>query len=241
MRQGGRIAARVMAALLKEVRVGVALSELDKLAEQMIGGSGAEPAFLGYRPAPESRPYPATICASVGSVIVHGTPGAYRLQDGDVLKIDFGVKYQGYYTDTAITVAVSRESAPAQKLLRVTQEALRRAIIQCRPGHTLGDIGWTVANWVRKNGLSVVEGLVGHGIGRELHEAPEVPNSGRQGGGMPLEAGMVLAIEPMVSLGGPKIVRLKDESYATADGSLAAHFEHTVAITKSDPEILTVI
>jgi len=239
MRQGGAIAAAVMQSLIARAEMGATLLELDELARKLIKKGGARPAFLGYRPAAASRPYPAAICASLNNVIVHGLPTDYKLQDGDLLKIDFGVLYQDYYTDLAVTVGVGRVSSPAKKLMAATRGALKNAINVCRSGKRLGDIGWAIAHYVEARGFNAVHNLIGHGIGRSLHEDPEVFNYGERGQGLELSPGMVLAIEPMISAGSPYIIQLPDESYATADGSLSAHFEQTVAITEAGPRILT--
>jgi methionyl aminopeptidase len=173
--------------------------------------------------------------------VVHGVPNNYALKSGDILKLDFGVNYEGWNADAAWTIAIGNASEAANKLIKVTEKALFDGIKQMRAGRHLGDVGWAISRAVNKHGFRVVEGLTGHGIGREIHEDPSVFNEGKKGSGLLLKTGMVLAIEPMVSAGSPKIIQLKDESYATADGSLSAHFEHTVAITENGPEILTII
>ena len=251
MREGGQILARARDQLAQTAKEGMALKELDGLAEKLIKEAGAQPAFLGYCPEGALKPYPASICTSVNEVVVHGTPNNYKLKSGDVLKIDLGVLYKGFYTDTAVTVGIGKISIVAEKLINVTKRALELAIEECQPltlsrervrgqeGKTLGDIGFVINKYVTDQGFRVVKGLTGHGIGRQLHEEPLVPNEGRRGTGSKLVAGMVLAIEPMVSAGHPEIKQLLDESYATIDKSLSAQFEHTVAITNDGPLILT--
>jgi methionyl aminopeptidase len=175
----------------------------------------------------------------LNEVVVHGIPNKYRLKSGDILKLDFGVSYQGFITDSAFTVGVGKISKEAQRLMDVTKHSLMLGIKECRPGKTLGDIGWAINDYVTKNGFKVVKGLCGHGVGLELHEEPSVFNEGQKNIGLELKPGMILALEPMVSAGDPYIVQTDQESYATRDGSLSAHFEHTVLITEREPEILT--
>lgn len=240
IKKAGQILAAVAAEVKKSAKEGVALIELDELANQLIKKAGAKPAFLGYRPYGAKRPYPRTICASINDEVVHGIPTAYKLKSGDLLKLDFGVIYEGYYADAAWTIGIGQISPLAQKLIKTTEEALYQGIDAAIAGNTLGDIGYAISNYVKKNGLKVIQGLTGHGIGKALHEEPEVYNEGQKGKGIKLEPGMVLAIEPMVSAGSPYIIQRTDDSFVTEDGSLAAHFEHTVAITERGSEILTV-
>jgi methionyl aminopeptidase len=209
------------------------------LAYSLIKGKKAEPAFLGYKPDAESLPFGASICASVNDAVVHGFPSDYILKSGDILKIDAGVKLNGFYSDSAITVAIGRVSKEAGILIRATEEALEKAIKELRPGKTLGDVGFAIESVAKKNKLSVIRELTGHGVGLDLHEDPMVLNFGKKNTGLKLKEGMVLAIEPMFSLGSSRVVRLSDESWATDDGSLSAHFEHTIAITAKGPKILT--
>ena len=235
MRVANQFVAQVLAALEAAVAPGVTTADLDRLAEQLVRDGGAEPAFKGY------RGYPATLCASVNQEIVHGIPSPKRtLVEGDIVSLDMGAKLGGYFGDSAVTVPVGTVPAGTMDLLRVTQEALDRAIDQARVGARLSDIGHAVQQWVEAHGFSVVREFVGHGIGEKLHEEPQIPNYGSPGRGPKLAEGMVLAIEPMVAMGRPETRVLSDGWTAvTRDGSLAAHFEHTVAITAAGPLILT--
>lgn len=214
---------------------GTSTAELDRLAEARTRAAGAEPAFLGY------HGYPASVCISVNDEVVHGIPSPRRvLQDGDIVGLDFGVVLRGWYGDSAITVPVGRVAPPAARLLEVTAGALAAAVDAARPDRRVGDIGAAVQAHVEPCGFSVVRDFVGHGIGRRLHEPPQVPNFGVPGAGARLRPGMVLALEPMVNAGGFQVETLEDGWTAvTQDGSLSAHFEHTVAITEDGPEILT--
>jgi methionyl aminopeptidase len=239
MAEGGRRLGAVLQRLKSEVRPGVTTMSLDRVARKMIVDGGDVPAFLNYRPVGARSAYPYTLCASVNNVVVHGQPSEHTLREGDIIKLDLGLKHEGFYLDAAITVGVGHVSAEAKKLMAVTEESLYAGIQEARAGRTLGDIGYAIERVVRKNRFSVAEGLTGHGIGRALHEEPTVFNFGDKGTGMKLVSGMVIAIEPMVAVGGGAIVQLKDESYGTADRTWAAHFEHTVAITETGPMILT--
>ncbi len=239
MRMGGKILSAALSMVAARLAVGVSLKELDEIAERAIRAAGGEPAFLHYRPDGASSPYPASICASVNEYVVHGLPGDYCLKDGDLISIDLGVRFKGLCTDGARTFIVGNGSPAARRLLEITEAALYLGIKEARAGHTLGDIGHIISSYARKNKISVIKGLTGHGIGRELHEEPVVWNVGRPGEGIELVPGMTIAIEPMFSLGGGDIVREDDDSYRTRDHSLSAHFEHTVAITAGPPLILT--
>jgi methionyl aminopeptidase len=224
--------------LLEELREraqpGVSTWDLEKYIERRIAQLGARPAFKGY------RGYPCCLCTSVNSEVIHGIPSQRYLKRGDILSLDMGVVVDGYYGDSAITVPVGEISESTQRLLRVTQEALQLAIEQARLGNRLGDVCASVQRHVEENGYSVVREFVGHGIGRELHEEPQIPNFGQPGHGPVLKQGMVLAIEPMVNAGGPEVRVLADNWTAvTADGTLSAHFEHMVAVTRNGPDILT--
>lgn len=239
IRESGRILGTVLRKLKTEAVVGVTLNELDKFAHDLILKMGGKPVFLGYRPYGARVPYPKTLCASVNDVIVHGVPNDYALKSGDVLKLDLGVNYKGGISDSAITVPIGKVSKEVLLLIKTTRDALNDAIRVATPKHTLGDIGHAVERALSAKNFKVVDGLTGHGVGIELHEDPVVYNYGNPGTGMELKPGMVLAIEPMSSLTTSKIVQWKDDSYATADGSLSAHFEHTVLITEGKAEVLT--
>lgn len=239
MAEAGRRLGEILGALQKEVRPGVRTNALDRKSFQLIREAGCEPAFLNYQPAWVEKPYPATLCVSVNDVIVHGVPSRRIIEDGDIVKLDLGLKFKGLYVDAAITVGVGDIDAKKKKLIAAARNALEAGIKQAAPGKTLGDIGSAIEKSVRAERFSIVEGLTGHGVGRELHEEPVVHNFGRPGKGERLKAGMVIAIEPMISAGSGKIKQLEDESFATADGSLSAHFEHTVAITENGPRVLT--
>lgn len=239
MRKGGKILASVLLELKKMAGVGVALNDLDKRAREIIEAAGARPSFLGYQPAGAREPYPNSICTSVNKTIVHGLPTDYKLKNGDIVTVDAGVKYGGYHTDAALTVAIGEVKPEINKLIKITEESLRKAIKEAREGKTLGDIGAAVEEVAERGGVSVVAGLTGHGIGRELHEEPSVYNFGNRGEGMKLKKGLVIAIEPMLALGGSEIRETPEGEYETVDGLIAAHFEHTVYIGPEGPEILT--
>jgi methionyl aminopeptidase len=235
VREAGGIVHDVLAELVAAAVPGTSTAELDRIARARTRARGAEPAFLGY------HGYPAAVCVSVNEEVVHGIPSAGRfLRDGDVVGIDFGAVYRGWYGDSAFTVAVGRVSEAARALLDATRGALAAAIRAALPGARLGDVGAAVQAHLQSRGFSVVREFVGHGIGRRLHEPPQVPNHGRAGRGLVLEPGMVLALEPMANAGRPEVRTLRDGWTAvTADGSLSAHYEHTVAIGENGPEILT--
>jgi methionyl aminopeptidase len=235
MRAANHLVARVLAELAGAVAEGVTTADLDALAERLVREAGAEPAFKGY------RGYPATLCASVNQEVVHGIPSPARaLKKGDIVSLDMGVKLNGYFGDSAVTVPVGDVPEKTRELLRVTREALDRAIAQVKVGGRLSDIGHAVQAYVEGHGFSVVREFVGHGIGERLHEEPQIPNYGQPGRGPKLAEGMVLAIEPMVAMGKPDVKVLGDGWTAvTKDGSLAAHFEHTVAVTSNGPLVLT--
>ena len=235
----GRILAEVLEKISQKVQVGVSLNFLDDLTRHLIKEAGVKPAFLGYRPSSGHKPFPAALCLSLNEQVVHGLPSSYQLRSGDLLKIDLGVDYQGYISDAAITLGIGKISPVAQKLTEVVKKSLEAAIREARPGKHLGDLGHAIETTVKKVGFSVIKGLTGHGVGFKLHEDPTILNYGNKGEGIALETGMVLAIEPMACSGKDGIIQRPDDSYATADGSLAAHFEHTVAITENGPRILT--
>jgi methionyl aminopeptidase len=234
MAAAGAIHTAVLDLLSRKVRPGVTTLELDQAAEKLIRSRGAEPSFKGY------RGFTGSICASPNHMVVHGIPGPFKLQRGDVISIDVGVTKDGWVADGAITLPVGEVSPVAAKLLEVTKESLFKAVEQCVAGNHLGDVGHAVQQHVEGHGFSVVRSLVGHGIGRSMHEDPQIPNYGTPGKGVLLEEGMVLAIEPMTTAG-RHAVRMGDDGWAiySQDGSVAAHFEFTVAITSDGPRILT--
>ncbi len=234
MREAGRVVARVLDEVRQAVAPGVTTARLDKMAEDMCRKLGAVPAFKGY------RGYPFSLCCSRNEQVVHGFPGQEPLEEGDILSMDFGCILDGFYGDSATTVAVGQVSAEAAELMRVTEASLMAGIEQARPGNRLGDVSAAVQEVVEAGGFAVVRQFVGHGIGRGLHEDPQVPNFGAPGRGVKLKPGMALAIEPMVNAGGWEVKILSDGWTAvTVDGKLSAHFEHTVAITDNGPEILS--
>jgi len=239
MREAARHVAEILLAVRGRVKPGVTTFELGEVARHEIEERGVLSSFLGY--GPQGLPqYPAVICISVNDEIVHGIPGPRILQEGDIVGLDFGVCVAGWHGDSAVTVPVGRVDGKAAKLLETTREALYRGIEQMVPGKRLSDIGHAVQTHAERAGFSVVRQFVGHGIGRKLHEAPQIPNFGEPGKGPRLLPGMVFAIEPMVNVGGADVKLLDDEWTAvTADGSLSAHFEHTILITENGPEILT--
>ena len=234
MREAGVIVAEVLAACRGAIRPGVTTGELDKIAADILKKRGATSNFLGY------YGYPATICTSVNEEIVHGIPGKRKLKDGDIVGIDAGAIVDGWHADSAITVPVGKVSPEAEKLIAVTQEALRKGIAAAKVGSRIGDIGATVQRWVESQGYSVVRNYVGHGIGRAMHEEPQVPNYGLEDRGLQIKEGLCLAIEPMVNIGGPETRTLADRwTVVTADGSLSAHFEHSLWCTAKGPIVLT--
>lgn len=240
LHDSGRLLARVLEEVAGAVRPGVSTSELDGLAFEIITAGGARPSFLGYAPEPGITPFPGTICASVNRVVVHGIPGPETLAAGDLITIDCRVLLEGWHTDSAVTIAVGPVDERLTRLLLATETALADAIPALRPGNRLGDIGAIVQESVAGAGFAVILELGGHGIGRAIWEEPQVRNYGQRGEGVELVAGMVLAIEPIVSAGGTEL-RLDPDGWTvrTADGSATAHFEHTVAITEDGPLVLT--
>jgi len=234
IRASNGIVAEILAELKERVQEGVTTLDLDRISEELVLKKGAKPAFKGY------RGYPFSLCASINEQVIHGLPSRRVLTEGDIVGLDFGVYYQGYYGDAALTVPVGKISTEASMLLKATEESLSCAIGEATVGNRLGDISAAVQNHVEAVGFSVVRDFVGHGIGRNLHEDPQIPNYGIKGRGVALKAGMVLAIEPMVNAGTYKVRMLTDGWTAvTADGRLSAHFEHTIAITDHGPEILS--
>jgi methionyl aminopeptidase len=236
MRAAGQLVGQVRNRLREMVEPGITTIEIDRAAEKMIRDAGALPTFKGY------NGFPYSICASVNEEIVHGFPSSYELKDGDIFSIDCGVTLEGFVGDTATTVPVGRVSEDRLKLVRVTEECLERAIQQCRAGNHLGDIGWAVQQHAEANGYSVVRDYVGHGIGRRMHEDPQIPNYGRPGLGPKIKNGYVFAVEPMINLGSHHTKVLADGwTVVTLDGQPSAHSEHTIAITEEGPEVLTLV
>jgi methionyl aminopeptidase len=232
--EAGQILARCLTMLRGKARPGVTTGDLDEAAEKFIRSQGATPAFKGY------RGFPGSICASPNSMVVHGIPGAFKLSRGDILSIDVGVVLDGWVADAAITVPIGQISPVARRLLETTKAALFDAAEECRPGNKLGDVSHAVQRRVEQDGFAVVRSLVGHGIGRDMHEDPQIPNFGEPGTGVELLPGMVLAVEPMVNVG-DHAIRIGSDNWSvySQDGSLAAHFEHSVAVTEEGARILT--
>jgi methionyl aminopeptidase len=239
MREAGRIVAEMLAACRAAVRPGVTTGELDRIASDVLKRHGATSNFKGYG-VPVLPPFPGVICTSVNEQVVHGIPGKRRLREGEILSIDAGAVVEGWHADAAVTVPVGEVSAQAAQLIAVTDEALRRAIGAAVVGKRLGDIGAAVQRLVEAQGFSVVRNYVGHGIGRAMHEEPQVPNYGAPERGLQIKEGLCIAIEPMVNIGGPETRTLPDQwTVVTADGSLSAHFEHTLWCTAAGPVVLT--
>ncbi len=240
MRESGRIVAEVLSLVAGHVRPGITTLELDRLAEEYIRSRDAVPAFKGY--GPRTNPFPATLCVSIDSVVVHGIPGRRALKEGELLSVDVGVKKSGFFGDGAWTFAVGEVIEEKQRLMRVTEESLAVGIAQAVVGNRVHDISSAVQQYVEANGFSVVRDLCGHGVGKKLHEDPSVPNFGERGTGAKIQEGMTLAIEPMVNAGGWRVVMEQDGwTVRTADGRPSAHFEHTVAVVNGKPEILTTV
>lgn len=234
MRKSNAIVAAILEELRKKIRPGVKTIELDRLSEDLALKKGARPAFKGY------RGYPYSLCTSVNSEVVHGMPSERELKEGDIVSLDFGILNDGYYGDAAVTVPVGEITPGARTLLKITEEALYRGIAEVKAGNRIGDISAAIQGHVEAAGYSVVRDLVGHGIGKSLHEDPQVPNYGSAGRGIELKPGMVFAIEPMVNEGTYRVEILRDGwTVVTADGKLSAHFEHSVAITENGPVILS--
>ncbi len=234
MARAGEVVAETLALLGERARPGVTTAELDALADELIRSHGGAPTFKGY------RGYPASICTSPNDMVVHGIPGLYPLAEGDILSVDVGVTLHGFVADSAYTFAIGEISTEAERLLEGCRAALAAGVEQCRPGNRLSDISHAIQVATEEHGFSVVRSLVGHGVGRAMHEEPQIPNYGEPGRGPVLAPGMTFAIEPMINAGSPDVVVHDDQwSISTADGSLSAHFEHTVAITDDGPRVLT--
>jgi methionyl aminopeptidase len=243
LQKGGEILGKILASVAAAVKPGISTADLERLATEEIKKAGAEPAFLGYRQAPGSPPYPASLCASVDYEVVHSLPSPKKiLRAGQIIGLDLGIKFQGLYTDAAVTVPVGKVSREALRLIETTKTALAKAIAQVRPGSRIGDIAYAIQTTAESAGYSPVRDLVGHGVGHEIHEPPAIPNYGHRGTLQKLRPGMVLAIEPMFNLGSHHIRILEDGwTVVTADESLSAHFEHTVLVTKDGHLVLTKI
>ncbi len=234
MAEGGKILNKIIHETAKHAKAGVTTKYLDKVAEDLIFQYGARPAFKGF------NGYPNALCVSVNEEIVHAIPSSRILKEGDVVTLDLGIEFKGYCTDSAITIGIGKIDRKLQKLINVTEKSLDLAIKQCKPGNRLGDIGFVIQNYVERNGFNVVRDLVGHGIGKKVHEEPEVLNYGEKATGIVLKPGMVIAIEPMNLIGDWQIERAKDGfAFLSKDRSISAHFEHTIAITKRGCRVLT--
>jgi methionyl aminopeptidase len=236
IRASNHIVAEILSMLRERVEPGVTTVDLDRLSEELARKKGAQPAFKGY------KGYPFSLCISVNSEVVHGMPSSRLLVAGDIVSLDFGIVYKGYYGDAAVTVPVGRVSEEATRLMKVTEQGLYQGIKEAKVGNRLGDISASIQHCVESDGFSVVRDFVGHGIGKDLHEEPQIPNFGMRGRGIELRPGMVLAIEPMVNEGTYK-VKVLDNGWTvvTEDGKLSAHFEHSVAITKNGPDVLSMV
>lgn len=232
MQEGGKILSFVMGETKKIVVPGVTTQELSTFAEKLIIKKGGSPSFKGY------QGFPAALCTSVNEVVVHGVPSDYNLKEGDILSLDLGVYYKGYHTDMAVTVPVGSVDGESLRIIRAAKKALKRGIKKVREGNTFGDIGNTISRYVTKSGYVVAQGLCGHGIGEDIHEDPQVLNEGKRGKGEKITKGMVFCIEPMISAGSPEIKK-SSSGIETADGSLSAHFEHTIAVTERGVFVLT--
>ena len=239
MREAGRINALALAAAISVVRPGVMTAEIDAAAAEVLDNNGAQPAFMGY---PGPYPFPAATTVSVNDELVHGIPGKRRLKEGDIVSIDCGSVVEGFVADSALTVGVGKISREAQRLIDVTQQALFACIAKMLVGNRTGDLSAAIQGYVEQNGYNVVREYTSHGVGRNMHEDPQVPNYGQAGKGMPLRAGMTIALEPMVLSGGPETRILEDQwTVASRDGQLTAHFEHSVAVTPNGPQVLTAL
>ena len=234
MKEAGRITGEALVLAGEKIHVGMTTKQLDHIIRQHIESRGAKPSFLGY------GGFPGSACISINNQVIHGIPGSRVIEDGDIVKVDVGAFYKGYHGDSANTFAVGNVSAEAKKLIEVTKQSFWHGIAEAKPGNRVGDIGYAVQSYVEANGFSVVRRYVGHGVGAELHEEPEVPNFGTKGRGVRLYAGMTIAVEPMVNVGTPDVHELSDKwTVVTADGSLSAHYEHSIAITDDGVIVLT--
>ncbi len=239
IREGGKRLATILAQVAEMVRPGISTMELDEYAEKLIRDGGDEPAFLNYGAEKGQKGFPASLCTSVNNEVVHGIPKRDRiLKEGDIISLDLGVKHEGLFTDHAVTVPVGKISKVDQKLIDITSQALEIGINEARPGNTVGDIGHAIEKFIGKK-YGIVRTYAGHGVGKYVHEDPHIPNFGKKGTGAKLVQGMIIAIEPMVNIGGDDVITNSDGSVKTADNSRSAHFEHTILITDGDPEVIT--
>lgn len=240
LQEGGKILAEVLREVQKAITSGVTTRYIDGLCEKLILSYGAKPSFKGYRPEDAKKPYPAATCISINHVVVHQPPSEYIIREGDVVKIDAGLIYKGLYTDSAVTVGIGNIGKEARQLIETVKKSLHEGIKHARAGNAIGDIGYAVDRCVKRKGFVVIRNLTGHGVGYAVHEDPVILNYGKPGSGIRLQEGMVIAIEPMASISSGTVIQLPDDSYATHDNSLSAHFEHTVAVTDKGPLVLTV-
>lgn len=236
MREAGRITGEALALAGESIKPGITTKQLDTIIRHHIEKCGAKPSFLGY------GGFPGSACISINNEVIHGIPSARVIEEGDIVKVDVGAFYKGFHGDSANTFAVGKVSDEAVKLIEVTKESFWRGIAEAKPGNRVGDIGYAVQSYVEENGFSVVKRYVGHGVGSDLHESPDVPNFGTKGRGVRLCAGMTIAVEPMVNIGTPDVIEKSDKwTVVTADGTLSAHYEHTIAITDDGVIVLTKI
>ena len=236
MREAGRITGEALALAGESIKPGMTTKQLDTIIRHHIEKSGAKPSFLGY------GGFPGSACISINDEVIHGIPSARVIEEGDIVKVDVGAFYKGFHGDSANTFAVGKVSDDAMKLIEVTKESFWRGIAEAKPGNRVGDIGFAVQSYVEENGFSVVKRYVGHGVGADLHESPDVPNFGTKGRGVRLCSGMTIAVEPMVNIGAPDVIEKSDKwTVVTADGTLSAHYEHTIAITDDGVIVLTKI
>ena len=241
LKQGGKILAGILREVSEIAKPGISTGFLNERAKELVLSYSAKPAFEGYQPSFSKKPYPAAICISLNEVVVHGLPSVnVILKEGDILKLDFGVTYENLCTDAAITIGIGKMTGEKTKLINATKRALELAISEIKPGNHIGDIGYVIENYIESQGFSVVRDLVGHGVGYKVHEEPNIPNYGKRGEGPVLKPGMVLAIEPIVTMGSGEVRLCQDGfGYETVDGSLSAHFEHTIAIIDEGNIVLT--
>jgi methionyl aminopeptidase len=240
LHEGGQKLSLILRKVAKLVKPGISAEDLDELSFKLISQYGGKPSFLNYQPDFADKPFPKSMCVSINETVVHGIPSkAMILKEGDLVSLDLGMEYKGLFTDMAMTMGVGKISPRLQKLVKITRESLERAIKASKVDNTLGDIGYAIQNYVKKNGLAVVTSLVGHGVGYAPHEEPAVFNFGTPGQGLKLEPGLVIAIEPMVTFENGAVKEKEDGSFVTINGQIACHFEHTIAITEKGPIVVT--